>query len=144
MAERGRYKTKQQEIILDCLKKQKSRFLTVDQIMDCLKEDGVAVGQTTVYRVLERMVDDGKMIRLPTEDGAKVRYCFVDKEDLNKQGKLVCLGCGRFIPLECSKMKAFLDHIYEEHGFELDQQHPILYGYCESCKDRRSGIKSDL
>ena len=30
MAERGRYKTKQQEIILDCLKKQKSRFLTVD------------------------------------------------------------------------------------------------------------------
>ena len=144
MAERGRYKTKQQEIILDCLKKQKSRFLTVDQIMDCLKEDGVAVGQTTVYRVLERMVDDGKMIRLPTEDGAKVRYCFVDKEDLNKQGKLVCLGCGRFIHLECSKMKAFLDHIYEEHGFELDQQHTILYGYCESCKDRRSGIKSDL
>jgi len=58
MAERGRYKTKQQALILECLKKQKFRFLTVSQFMDCLREKGVVVGQTTVYRVLERMVDD--------------------------------------------------------------------------------------
>ena len=110
----------------------------------CLLSLMVSGCAKTLEPSMERMVDDGKMIRLPTEDGAKVRYCFVDKEDLNKQGKLVCLGCGRVIPLEFYKMKAFMDHIYEEHGFELDQQHTILYGYCESCKDRHSGIKSDL
>ena len=75
MSERGRYKTKQQDLILECLKKQKWRFLTVSQFMDCLREKGVVVGQTTVYRVLERMVDDGKMMKLPMEDGTKVRYC---------------------------------------------------------------------
>ena len=63
MSERGRYKTKQQDLILECLKKQKWRFLTVSQFMDCLREKGVVVGQTTVYRVLERMVDDGKMMK---------------------------------------------------------------------------------
>lgn len=75
--------------------------------MDCLREKGVVVGQTTVYRVLERMVDDGKMMKLPMEDGTKVRYCFAGEEDWDKLGKLVCMGCGRLIPLECSKMADF-------------------------------------
>ena len=110
MAERGRYRTKQQEIILDCLKKQKSRFLTVDQFMDCLRKEGVQVGQTTVYRVLERLAEDGEIMKLPMEDGSKIRYCYADKDELNKPGKLVCMRCGRFIPLECSKMADFLDH----------------------------------
>ena len=144
MAERGRYKTKQQDLILECLKKQKLRFLTVSQFMDCLREKGVVVGLTTVYRVLERMVDDGKMMKLPMEDGTKVRYCFAGEEDWDKLGKLVCMGCGRLIPLECSKMADFLEHIYKEHGFELDQKHTILYGYCECCKNKSSVPKSGL
>lgn len=139
MAERGRYRTKQQEIILDCLKKQKSRFLTVDQFMDCLRKEGVQVGQTTVYRVLERLAEDGEIMKLPMEDGSKIRYCYADKDELNKPGKLVCMRCGRFIPLECSKMADFLDHIYEEHGFEMDNQHTVLYGYCGCKKKTDSG-----
>lgn len=138
MAERGRYRTKQQEIILNCLKKQRSRFLTVDQFMDCLQEEGVQVGQTTVYRVLERLAEEGEVMKLPTEDGSKIRYCYADKEELNKPGKLVCLRCGRFIPLECSKMADFLEHIYEEHGFEMDEQHTVLYGYCGCGKENSS------
>lgn len=138
MAERGRYRTKQQEIILNCLKRQRSRFLTVDQFMDCLQEEGVQVGQTTIYRVLERLAEEGGVMKLPTEDGSKIRYCYADKEELNKPGKLVCLRCGRFIPLECSKMADFLEHIYEEHGFEMDEQHTVLYGYCGCGKENGS------
>ena len=84
MAERGRYKTKQQEVILECLKKQTSRFLTVDQIMSALAEKQVAVGYTTVYRFLERLAQEGKVMKLPTEDGTKMRYCFADEEALGK------------------------------------------------------------
>ena len=39
MAERGRYRTKQQELILNCLKQQEFRFLTIEQFMDCLRRD---------------------------------------------------------------------------------------------------------
>lgn len=139
MAERGRYKTKQQEIILECLERQKSRFLTIEQFMDCLRKEGFSVGQTTVYRGLERLADEGQVMRLPAEDGAKIRYCYAGEEELSKPGKLVCLQCGRFFPLECSKMDSFLKHIYEEHGFEPDRQNIILYGCCESCKKNGSG-----
>lgn len=136
MAERGRYKTKQQEVILECLKKQTSRFLTVDQIMNALAEEQVAVGYTTVYRFLERLAQEGKVMKLPTEDGTKMRYCFADEEALGKTGKLVCLQCGTFIPMECSRLEELLAHISAEHGFELDRRHMVLYGYCENCKKR--------
>ena len=98
MSERGRYRTKQQEIILNCLKKQESRFLTVEQFMDRLREEGVHVGQTTIYRGLERLAEDGEVMKLPSEDGSRIRYCYADKEELGKPGKLVCLRCGRVHP----------------------------------------------
>ncbi len=58
MSERGRYRTKQQEIILNCLKKQESRFLTVEQFMDRLREEGVMWGRqpyTGAWSVWPRM-----------------------------------------------------------------------------------------
>ena len=54
MAERVRYRTKQQELIRDCLEKHSDRFVTAEQCMDCLKAEGIHVGQTTVYRALDR------------------------------------------------------------------------------------------
>lgn len=138
MAERGRYKTKQQEFILDCLKRQESRFLTVNEFMECLRKEGLSVSQTTVYRGLERLADEKKVMKLPADDGGNARYCFAEEGELSKSGKLVCQRCGRFIPLECSKLEEFLEHIYEEHGFELDRQHTVLYGCCERCREKKS------
>ena len=110
----------------------------------CLLSLMVSGCTKTLEPSMERMVDDGKMMKLPMEDGTKVRYCFAGEEDWDKLGKLVCMGCGRLIPLECSKMADFLEHIYKEHGFELDQKHTILYGYCECCNNKRSVPKIGL
>ena len=137
MAERGKYKTRQQEVILAA--KNKIRFLTVNQLYGGLEKDNITVGYTTVYRALERLEEEGKVIKLPTEDGTKTRYCFAEKEILGKPGKLVCLKCKAFFyPLECSRLEAFFDHISEEHGFELDRHHMILYGYCGCCKKEKN------
>ena len=87
------------------------------------------------YRGLERLAEDGEVMKLPSEDGSRIRYCYADKEELGKPGKLVCLRCGRFIPLECSRLDDLFRHICEEHGFELDKRHMVLYGYCGCRKD---------
>ena len=73
-------------------------------------------------------------MKLASDDGSGSRYCYGDKTQLERTGKLVCLECGRFIPLECSRIDAFLEHIYEDHGFEPDRKHLILYGCCADCK----------
>lgn len=134
MAERGRYRTKQQEIILNCLKKQKEAFCTVEQFMEYLHRDGIHVGQTTVYRALERLSEDGVVVKIPSVDGSKAQFRYIGEEISSNVGKLVCLRCGCMIPLECSRLDAFFEHIHEDHGFKLDQSHMILYGYCGQCQ----------
>ncbi len=134
MGERGRYRTKQQEIILSCLKKQKETFCTVEQFMQWLHRDGIHVGQTTVYRALERLTEDGVVVKIPSVDGSKAQFRYIGEEINWNVGKLVCLKCGSMIPLECSRLDAFYEHIYEDHGFQLDQQRMVLYGYCSQCQ----------
>ncbi|WP_313071350.1 Fur family transcriptional regulator [Lacrimispora sp.] len=134
MAERGRYRTKQQEIILSCLEKQKEMFCTVEQFMECLHRDGIHVGQTTVYRALERLTEDGAVVKIPSVDGSKAQFRYIGEDIYGNVGKLVCLKCGGIIPLECSKLDAFYEHINEDHGFRLDQHHMVLYGYCSQCQ----------
>lgn len=134
MAERGRYRTKQQEIILNCLKKQKGAFCTVEQFMEYLHRDGIHVGQTTVYRALDRLSEDGAVVKIPSVDGSKAQFRYIGEEISSNVGKLVCLKCGCMIPIECSRLDALFEHIYEDHGFKLDQGHMILYGYCGQCQ----------
>lgn len=134
MAERGRYRTKQQEIILGCLKKQKEVFCTVEQFIECLRRDGIHVGQTTVYRALERLTEDGVVIKIPSVDGSRAQFKYIGEEKCCNVGKLVCLKCGCIIPLECSRLDEFSRHIHEEHEFKLDQLHMVLYGCCSKCQ----------
>ena len=134
MAERGRYRTKQQEIILSCLKKQKETFCTVEQFMQWLHRDGIHVGQTTVYRALERLTEDGVVVKIPSVDGSKAQFKYIGEEINCNVGKLVCLKCGSMIPLECSRLDAFYEHIHEDHGFLLDHRHMVLYGYGSQCQ----------
>lgn len=134
MAERGRYRTKQQEIILDCLKNQKEIFCTVEQFMERLHREGIHVGQTTVYRALERLTEDGVVVKIPSVEGSKAQFRYIGEEVSRNVGKLVCLKCGCIIPLECSRLTAFYQHIHEDHGFQLDEQRMILYGYCSQCQ----------
>lgn len=133
MAERGRYRTRQQELILDCLREQKDAFLTVDQLMDYLGQKQIQVGQTTVYRTLDRLTGDGVVIRIPSVNGSKAQYRYLGEEETSEPGKMICLKCGRIVPLECSHLKEFSRHIRQEHGFLLEPEHLILYGYCSSC-----------
>lgn len=133
MAERGRYRTKQQELILDCLREQKDVFLTVDQLMVYLGQKEIQVGQTTVYRTLDRLTGDGVVIRIPSVNGSKAQYRYLGEDETSEPGKMICLRCGRIVPLECSHLKEFSRHIRQEHGFLLEPEHLILYGYCSQC-----------
>lgn len=87
MAERGRYRTRQQELILDCLREQKDVFLTVDQLMVYLGQKEIQVGQTTVYRTLDRLTGDGVVIRIPSVNGSKAQYRYLGEDETSEPGK---------------------------------------------------------
>lgn len=136
MSEKGRYSTKQQGIILEYLKQNKDTFYTIDEFMDLLYKAEIHIGRTTIYRALERLQKDGAVLKIPSVEGAPAQYRYAQEDERRNYGKLVCLRCGHSIPLQCGCIDHFMSHVLEEHGFRMDQEHTIFYGYCEKCRER--------
>ncbi len=131
---RKSYSTRQKDLILNCLRENRQRHLTAEMIVDDLKDRGEPVGQTTVYRNLEKMVKDGMLLKFAAPGGMHACYQYLESpEDHLNHHHLVCVGCGQLIHLSCGHIDELTAHIQEEHGFHLDSFKTIFYGCCESC-----------
>lgn len=133
MGERGRYQTRQRELVASCLSRWRDRYLTVDEVCDLVAEEG-GLGRTTAYRALESMVADGVAMKAVAPAGATRYRLAPDKVT----GQLLCLACGRAYPLECSMAGEFAAHVLSDHGFRIDPARTVLYGLCRQCKEASS------
>lgn len=135
MAERGRYKTMQRELVSACLADNADRYLTVDETLSCIEKGGDHIGRTTVYRALEDMVVGGAACKAVIP-GGEARYRIVGADSA---GQLVCLKCGSIASLDCREALGLASHIFNNHGFQVDPARTILYGTCEKCQGATRG-----
>ena len=137
MDERTRYKTRQRDLLQEYLETVPGVHITVQDVCSHFHEIGVPIGQTTVYRQLERMVDEGLVNKyivdshspacfeyLPGHREKKTQPCFHCK----------CEKCGQLIHLHCDEMIGFQKHLLEQHAFTLDPKRTVFYGLCEGCR----------
>ncbi len=128
------YQTRQKELILACLRENAHRHMTVDMIVAGLRDQGEPVGQTTVYRHLERLVKDNQVMRFVGVEGASACYQYLTQDENHKSHyHLVCSDCGRMIHLNCREMDELREHMLLDHRFILDSCKTVLYGRCEEC-----------
>ena len=134
MSRANGYQTRQKERILTCLKENAHRHMTADMIVAGLRDQGEPVGQTTVYRHLERLVQDNRVMRFAGAEGASACYQYVERPENHKNHyHLVCSACGRMIHLDCREMDDLREHMLRDHRFILDSCKTVLYGRCEDC-----------
>jgi Fur family ferric uptake transcriptional regulator len=124
------YNTKQKSLILDLIAAKRSDF-SVKEIYAELIARGEQIGQTTVYRVIEALVEDGKLKQSLGADGA-TRYQYL--EDCNHSGHcyLKCRECGRIEHIDCEDISELEQHIVKKHQFEMDKDF-VINGKCEAC-----------
>ena len=58
MGARTSYKTKHRDEILEILQENEREHMTAGQILDELKARGVSIGVATIYRQLDRLVEE--------------------------------------------------------------------------------------
>lgn len=131
--EQKEYKTKQRELILECLRSNAGRHMSAAELADELRRNGTSVGQTTVYRTLERLCGEGIAHKYSAADGMSACYQYAEADECRGCYHLVCSECGKLIHLNCGFLDEVAGHIYEEHGFRIDPFKTVLYGICESC-----------
>ena len=135
---RSKYNTRQREVLLDYLKSVPGNHVTVADICSHLQDHGVSIGQATVYRRLEDLVDEGVVNKYIIDAKSPACFEYVEK-DSHIAGDICfhckCEKCGKLIHLHCDELSGIKEHLYEEHRFNLDPKRTVFYGLCETCTE---------
>ena len=130
----GGYKTKQSQLVLSFLMANRDRHLIADEVVEHLKQQGTAVSKATVYRQLDRLVEQSLVRKYILGDGTSAcyQYCGDDLER-HLHYHLKCCSCGELFHVSCNYLDTIAAHIFNEHHFQVDSSKTVLYGTCEAC-----------
>lgn len=131
------YKTEQKNIILSYLVKNFDKHLTVDDIVSGIKQEGLSVGKTTVYRYLDRLTESGSIRKFISDDGKSSCYQYTKNQGQCKNHyHLKCTSCSRLIHVDCESIDKVFFHMQSEHDFIIDVTRTIFYGICSECRQK--------
>lgn len=123
------YNTKQKELILKIIKKQKKEF-TVKDIYEEVKDK---TGLTTVYRLIDRLVEEGVIAKTIEKDN-KPKYQYLEKCEENNHFYLKCKNCKTMKHVDCDCIKDLSNHILINHEFITSKENIIINGICKNCQ----------
>jgi Fe2+/Zn2+ uptake regulation proteins len=72
------YNTKNRKLILDFLKQNQATMVSALDILDYLKKNEVIVNRSTIYRYLNRLCDDGLIMKYVDNEEGKTVFQYVD------------------------------------------------------------------
>ena len=123
--------TVQRRVILETVL-ERDDHPTADQIIEVVKERVPGISRTTVYRVLDTLVDMGVIRRLH-HPGPAARF----DGKIRRQHHLICKKCSKVIDLEDASLDQLPLPKRKLQGFELDDFSVHLSGTCADCQKKR-------
>lgn len=135
MSEKNPYKTRQREELLSYLRTTPSDHITVNDVCGHFRRCGCPIGTATVYRHLERMVDEGLVNKYIIDANSPACFEYVGAESHSGENcfHCKCERCGRLIHLHCEELESLNAHIRAQHGFRINPLRTVFYGLCEEC-----------
>ena len=124
------YNTEKRADILEFLSKSDGKPYTIDEICSRVLNEGQ--GKSTVYRLISKMVDEGKIRRISDGKTRKVTYQYIGAGRCRNHLHLKCNSCGGLIHLDDLTSHILESRIFTAEGFELDSG-ALIYGRCKSC-----------
>ena len=128
------YNTKQNKAILDCVISLGGCDITAAQLVEYAEKQNIPIGRTTIYRNLEKLVQEGKLRKYNIDGISGACYRYVDDGEKSRRDLLLkCEGCGKFFHLHCEELNEIHNHIFLEHTFQVNTVKTVFYGKCETC-----------
>jgi len=133
MERKNSYQTKQKSVIYDFFAKNPERQYSAKEVFENIRESE-EIGESTVYRLIKKLTEDGEIRRFSGKDVKSVVYQYADKnEKCHEHFHLKCVNCGVLTHLDCGIVKDFEKHLGSHHGFSVDHMKTVIYGQCAQC-----------
>lgn len=120
--------TIQKEIILDILENN-IIHPTMNEIYCLAKEKYPSIGQATIYRNVNRLVEEGKIIKLPIATDDTYHYDI----NISNHSHLLCKKCGRIIDIFDNDYIELFNNIAKNNSIKINKAMIILEGVCFNC-----------
>lgn len=128
------YNTKQKEKLLDYLISNKDKHVNVQTISAYMAKEGSPLGTATIYRRLDKLVEQGIVRKYVIDGKTGACYQYIDSEsNCHQHFHLKCIMCEKLIHIDCGHLKGISEHILEHHGFAVDSSKTVFYGVCSEC-----------
>lgn len=124
--------THQRQVIADCLKT--LDHPTVDEIQACVMQTSPTINKATVYRTMNRMVEDGEVIRISGDDGT-----FHYDATLDAHYHILCEECGTLSDVDMPVLTQ-IDRLFPpDSDFEVTGHDVLFRGICSACREKKTG-----
>lgn len=129
-----RRNTQQKQMVYDSVVK--LDHPTVEEICCYLQQSNVS--QSTVYRNLTVLMDEGRIFKIPI-DGFADRYDFTQSRHYH----VTCRHCGKAHDIDVAYQSA-LDQLAKGLDASISGHTVLFYGACDCCKDNSEHILTDI
>ena len=129
MSRNETYNTKQKEIILNTIKKQKHAFT----VKDIYNEINTKTGLTTIYRLVDKLVEEKQLNKFISDDNTTY-YQYLEKNKKKNHFYLKCDKCKDIFHIDCDCINELSNHIINNHKFKLNKENIIIKGICDKCQ----------
>lgn len=133
------YNTRQKDALVELLEASRGCGLSAVEIHRRLQTPEFSVGRTTVYRLLDALVAEGRVRRYDEQGSRERKYEWIEDEGTFD---VRCAGCRKIYHLRCdafARMQHELrEHLFSSHGFKLDAGAPLFEGWCPQCRVKKA------
>lgn len=123
------YNTSQKQQIVEFMKSNSDRQYTIEEVAGCIN----SVGKSTVYRLINRMVDEGIVRRTVKGKSRQFLYQYSAAAGCASHLHMKCRECGQVLHMDDGQSKRLMEMLHESRNFELDMRDTLLMGTCENC-----------
>ena len=107
---------------------------TAEMVYDRVRKNSPAVSRATVYRILNRLAAQGKILRLNT-DGADH---YDHRTDLHRH--VQCTVCGRVDDVVTRELGDVTELVTDSYGYQITGGSLLFRGICRECQTTHESV----
>ncbi len=111
---------------------------TADQLCDAIRVRLPGISRTTVYRILDTLVQTGMITKI-CHPGSAARF----DPKIRQHHHLVCMHCERIIDVESPRLDRVPWPDVRNHGFKISDYRIHFRGTCAGCRRRPRGARRE-
>ncbi len=128
------YQTEQRKELLRFLKEHKEEQFSIEAVVAHVP----TLGKSTVYRLMARLLEEGKVRKRASGKGRTILYQYIDHDHCDSHLHLQCMECGKTIHLPEEFSQRVESDILSTHGFKVNGTETLFFGECEDCSEKKS------